>query len=252
MGQQKRRSLVSMRKTVNHRGFDMVYGVAGHLSRLLFPPRCLSCGEPGAAGRDICQACADGLPWLRSACQRCALPLPGADASSICGACQHSRSPLQLVRSAFVYQPPVNGLLLRFKFHRDLAAGRLLSALMAEALHDAERPQALVPVPLHRSRLRQRGYDQALELARPLARALRLPLWQGLHRQRSTPPQSALDAAGRKRNLRGAFTVHGQLPAHVVLLDDVMTTGATLHAAALTLHRAGVQRVDAWVCARVP
>ena len=77
-------------------------------------------------------------------------------------------------------------------------------------------------------------------------------LCRGLHRRRSTQPQSELDAVERKRNLRGAFIAAGQLPAHVVLLDDVMTTGATLHAAALTLHRAGVQRVDAWVCARVP
>ena len=169
-----------------------------------------------------------------------------------CGACQRSRSPLQAVQAAFTYNAPIDGLLLRFKFHHDLSAGRLLSALMLDALRAAERPQAIVPVPLHLSRLRQRGYDQTWELAKPLARALQLPLCRGLHRRRSTQPQSELDAMERKRNLRGAFIAVGQLPAHVVLLDDVMTTGATLHAAALTLHRAGVQRVDAWVCARVP
>src|SRR3546814_7526919 len=126
---------------------------------------------------------------------------------------------------------------------------------MAKALADAGRPQALLAVPLHRARLRTRGYDQALELARPLARALVIPLLPGaLVRSRATSPQSELDAARRRRNLRGAFSVapDTRLPAHVALVDDVMTTGATLHAAAIALRRAGVMRVDAWVCARVP
>jgi ComF family protein len=103
--------------------------------------------------------------------------------------------------------------------------------------------------------LRRRGYDQALELAKPLARALQLPLvTDALVRVRATAPQSELDAEARQRNLRRAFAcVEGvELPDHVVLVDDVMTTGATLQAAAKTLLRAGVQRVDAWVCARVP
>ncbi|MBT2748394.1 ComF family protein [Lysobacter sp. ISL-42] len=112
----------------------------------------------------------------------------------------------------------------------------------------------LIPIPLHRARLRERGYDQALELAPPLARELRLPLLDdALLRLRNTPAQSRLDAAHRRRNLRDAFAWRGaaSVPAHVVLIDDVMTTGATLHAAARTLRRVGVQRVDAWVCARV-
>jgi predicted amidophosphoribosyltransferase len=93
-----------------------------------------------------------------------------------------------------------------------------------------------------------------LELARPLARALALPLCtDALHRRHATAPQSELSALQRRRNVRAAFAVrkHLALPAHVVLVDDVMTTGATLHAAAIALRRAGVRRVDAWVCARV-
>ena len=126
---------------------------------------------------------------------------------------------------------------------------------MACALAGAERPQALVPVPLHTGRLRERGYDQALELTRPLARRLGLPLRDDLlRRARATAAQSTLDAGQRRRNLRGAFAVRGHcaLPAHVALVDDVMTTGATAHAAASALLRAGVARVDVWVCARVP
>jgi ComF family protein len=159
------------------------------------------------------------------------------------------------VVAPFLYGPPLDRWLPRFKFHHDLAAGRLLSQLMLEACAAAPRPDALVPVPLHRSRLRSRGYDQALELARPLARALALPLRTNLlARARATSAQSSLHALQRHRNLRGAFAAAPgrQPPAHVALIDDVMTTGATLHAAAHALRAAGVARVDAWVCARTP
>lgn len=174
----------------------------------------------------------------------------------MCGACLHRPPPLDGVRAAFVYAEPLDRLLPRFKFHHDLAAGALLSALMVQALRrdpPADWPDALVPVPLHRARLRQRGYDQALELARPLARSCGLPLRADLlQRVHATRAQSELDAAARRRNLRRVFEVRGGVPAHVVLVDDVMTTGATLEAAARALRRAGVARVDAWVCARVP
>lgn len=225
----------------------------------LWPARCLACAEPGAHGCDLCAACLAALPWNRHACALCAIPLPALaaspDAAQVCGTCLQRPPPLQATHAAFVYGAPLDRLLPRFKFHRDLAAGRLLAQLMAQSLAGAERPQALLPVPLHRARLRQRGYDQALELARPLARALRIPLLpDALVRTRATAQQSRLDATQRRRNLRKAFAVdtHAALPAHIALVDDVMTTGATLHAAADALRRAGVARVDAWVCARAP
>lgn len=223
-----------------------------HTCALLLAPRCLVCHAPGSDGLDLCAACRQALPWQPPACPRCALPTPGGEP---CGQCLRAPPPLHSTRAVFAYGVPLDQLVPRLKFHQDLAAGRLLAALMHPALQAAERPQALVPVPLHPTRLRERGYDQALELARPLARALRLPLRAGLlERVRATTPQSALDAATRAGNLRGAFHARAgaALPAHVALVDDVMTTGATLHAAARALRRAGVARVDAWVCARVP
>ena len=229
-------------------------GVRQRLGRLLgglWPRHCLVCGEACPA-ESLCPACRQALPWNRSACQRCALPLPVSVAA--CGHCLRRPPPLTVVHAAFRYEIPLDRLLPRLKFHDDLAAGRLLGGLMAEALAGTERPDALIPVPLHRRRLRSRGFDQTLELAVPLARALRLPLMDDiLMRMRETAPQSRLDAAARRRNLRRAFAVRegGVLPTHVALVDDVMTTGATLHAAADALQRAGVTRVDAWVCARV-
>ncbi|WP_460759860.1 ComF family protein [Lysobacter fragariae] len=234
-------------------------------AHLLWPSRCLACEAPGLDGLDLCDACFDALPWNRSACLSCAIPIPNPlPAPAVCGAClrreallarRRRRSALAEVHAACVYAAPLDRLLPRFKFHGDLAAGALLSQLMAQAFAGLPRPEAIVAVPLHRARLRRRGYDQALELARPLAAALDIPLHANLlQRIRATSPQSELSAAARRRNLKDAFAVDARapLPAHIALVDDVMTTGATLHAAAGALRRAGVARVDAWVCARVP
>lgn len=246
-----------MNKAVNFETLRTVDGglrtAARRLGALLWPPRCLLCGDAGHAGRDLCAPCLATLPWNQAACARCALPLP--EAAPACGACLRRPPPVEVTQAVFVYGFPVDRLLPRLKFHGGLAAGRLLAQLAADRLAGAERPDALVPVPLHRSRLRSRGYDQALELARPLARQLALPLRDDLLRRvRATAPQSRLDANARRGNLRHAFDVrtHSALPAHVALFDDVMTTGATLHAATRALRKAGVARVDAWVCARVP
>lgn len=197
----------------------------------LWPPRCLACGGRGRDGRDLCAGCDAELPRLGL--------VPGPP------------PPFACVCAAFHYRAPVDRWLRRLKFHGDLAAGRLLSALLAEAAAGAPRPEALVPLPLHRRRLRERGFDQALELARPLARALALPLRaDALVRVRATQAQTELGGRARRRNVLGAFAGRGTpLPAHVALVDDVMTTGATLAEAAKTLHEAGVQRVDAWVVA---
>lgn len=234
-------------------------GVVGRPGALR--PASPGCG-PTAGTLDLCRTCLGALPWMRAACARCARPLPAPAAA--CGLCLRRPPPQARSVAAFVYQAPLDRLLPRLKFHQDLAAGRSLALAMApafaEALAEGPPPAALVPLPLHRSRLRARGFDQTLELARPLARALALPLRADLlQRRRATAPQSRLDAAARRRNLRDAFTVvpprfgtGSPLPAHVVLFDDVMTTGATVQSAATALLRAGVKRVDVWVCARVP
>lgn len=231
--------------------------VLGQLAQVLWPPICLACGmaaEP-QADRALCSACFAALPWNENACCGCALPLQIEDAGRLCGACLRRKTrPLAEVHSTFVYAAPLDRLLPRFKFHQSLPAGRLVATLMADALHSAAaRPEALLPIPLHIARLRQRGYDQALELAKPLSRQLGIPLLCGvIKRHKATAPQSELDKQQRQRNLRDAFSLASNrpLPSHIALIDDVMTTGATLEAAARTLHRAGVARVDAWVAAR--
>ena len=240
-----------MAGTVNRVPFVEVDGVPAAPLAWLFPLRCVVCGEAGRDGRDLCRCCHATLPWQGPACPRCAVPTP---AGSTCGSCLLAPGPLTSVQAVFDYAFPLDRLLPRLKFHHDFAVGRVLAQCMSERLQRMPERAVIVPIPLHRARLRRRGYDQALELARPLARALQLPLdTHLLQRHRATTAQSRLDAAARQRNLRGAFSVTagGVPPAHVVLVDDVMTTGATLEAAAHVLREAGVQRVDAWACARV-
>jgi ComF family protein len=219
----------------------------------MLPPVCLLCGDVGADGIDLCAECAAELPRNPTCCARCALPL--AAAAALCGECLRRAPPWDAAWAPFRYGWPLDRLESRFKFSADLAAGRVLSRLWQRESCPVALPTWLLPVPLHRSRLRKRGYNQALELARPLARFLGVPLQQDvLQRRRATDAQTELDALTRRRNVRGAFGLRGRidLPAHVAILDDVMTTGATLAECTRVLKWAGVSRVDVWALARAP
>ena len=223
------------------------------LQRFVLPWRCLLCGAAGVAGMDLCADCAAELPRNRSCCARCALPL--ALPAAVCGECQRRMPPWDAAWAPFRYGWPLDRLESRYKFGADLAAGRVLAALWQHEPRPLGLPQLLLTVPLHAARLPQRGYNQALELARPLARGWRVPLRHDLlQRARATAAQTDLDARERRRNVRGAFDLRtGQtLPAHVAIIDDVMTTGATLAECARVLKRAGVARVDVWALARAP
>lgn len=229
----------------------------------VLPAHCLLCGGRSDLPRDLCHACASDLAQNRVACARCALPL--AAPAAWCGECLKNEPAFDAAFAPYLYEHPLDLLLTRLKFGHSLAAGRVLAELWIAALQAAladstvsALPNAIVPVPLHTARLRERGYNQALELAKPLAREFHIELVPRLlRRTRITAAQANLDAIARRKNLRGAFEVDADLlsakmPAHVVLLDDVMTTGTTLRECARTLKRAGVARVDVWALARAP
>jgi len=232
-----------------------VDGIAGRVLRFVLPPRCLLCGAAGDDERDLCAGCAGDFALNAVCCPRCALPLESP--APLCGECLRREPPFSRAWVPLRYGHPLDLLEARFKFHRDLAAGRVLAERMIERarIEGPDRPDALIPIPLHLTRLRERGYNQALELALPLAQALGIPLRADLLvRIQATPAQTGLDAKARRRNLRGAFEVGAgaSLPRHVALVDDVMTTGATLRECARALRRAGIARVDAWALARAP
>lgn len=231
---------------------EKVYDWLNFVQTAIYPRRCILCGSPGHGELDLCTTCTGMLPWNRTACSRCGSPLEVAGA--VCGPCQ--RKPPSFIRShiPFRYEAPLDTLLPQLKFRQKLYLAPLLAHLMMESTgqRDEPLPEVLLPVPLHAGRLRERGYNQALEIARPLARQLQIPLEQDLCiRERETQAQTSLTGSERRRNLRGAFTVNtGNVPRHVAIVDDVVTTGATVEELARTLRRAGVEMVEVWACAR--
>lgn len=227
----------------------------GHLEHWLFPAACVLCGKPGEDGRELCADCLNDLPYNSVACPRCALSLPvQAAAGNLCGRCQQNPPAYDRAFSLFQYTHPASKLILRLKFNAKLNMARLLGELMAAHLQQQAQtlPQLIIPVPLHRSRLRGRGFNQALELARPVARKLGIPIdYQSCVRTRKTAVQSKLPAKDKHANVKNAFSVIRPIHArHVAIVDDVMTTGHTLEEVAKVLRKAGVERIDVWVVAR--
>lgn len=223
----------------------------------LLPPVCVLCGGAGEIGtgktRDLCSACHATLPWAGSQCARCALPLSATNLEALCGNCQKQPPAFERCLSPFIYQAPLDQLLLGLKFNGQLAQARLLGELMADWVVSVldNPPDHIIPVPLHSARLRERGFNQSVELARPIAKRLGLALsTRDVWRIRATTPQSDLTRKQRLKNIKGAFAVRQPLNGNVVIVDDVMTTGSTAHELARTVLNAGAERVEVWVCAR--
>jgi len=233
----------------------MIYKWLKSAQYLIYPSTCLLCGGQGQQGRDICEGCLRELPRNLSCCPVCALPLPQEyGTSTTCGNCLTHHPGFDLSHAPFLYLPPIGRLIGDLKFNSGLTQARLLARLLGDFLETAMEgpPELLIPVPLHPSRLRERGYNQSLELARPLSRQFGIPLQYNLcTRIRATPHQLSLKKQDRARNVRGGFRVSGKLnAAHVALIDDVITTGATVSELARQLKKNGVERVDVWAVAR--
>ncbi len=218
----------------------------------IFP--CLLCGTSDSGRLGICSACEHALPHNLSACRRCALPIPDTRHAQLCGQCLGSPPPCHQAQVPYIYAAPLEGLITGLKFRQQLHYARLLSGLLTQHLTKNPRqyPECIVPVPLHPARLRERGYNQALELARPLARALGIRLEKNLvQRVRQTRPQTELKLASRAANLRQAFRL--KRPPnyrHVALVDDVITSGHTVNALACEFLQQGVEKVEVWAIAR--
>ncbi|MFT4173584.1 MAG: ComF family protein [Rhodocyclaceae bacterium] len=214
----------------------------------LWPQRCHVCS--GHAGpHPLCDACAGELPRLPTACcPVCGLP---ATRGALCGRCLHRLPHFDATGVSLAYDFPVREMILAYKRGRAFHLEPWLSHVLRENW-PAGAVDAIVPMPLHRRRLRERGFNQSAELARRLGRWVATPVWcRVLQRVRDTPHQVGLRLAARRRNLRGAFACRRRLDGlHIVLVDDVMTSGASLDAAARELKRAGAARVTCLVVAR--
>ncbi|MDC0661703.1 ComF family protein [Marinobacter sp. SS21] len=220
---------------------------------------CVACLAPGATS-GLCPQCLAQLPRNRWACRRCALPLPGtAQPEALCGQCQTQPPPFWLTEAPWLYHFPVDQLIGRYKYQRQLSLGHpLIHAFvdhMAQVLetHPERRPELMVPSPMHPKRQRQRGFNQAEDIAEQLGCRLNIP-WSItlIERSRSARRQSGLNRQQRQDNLRGIFQARGRAPRRVAIIDDVMTTGATARALAQALASAGAQEIQVWALARTP
>ncbi len=225
----------------------MLASLGRHAASLLFGGSCFLCR--GAARGILCERCDADLPRLDAQhCPRCALASPSG---AVCGRCLTQPPAYDATTAALAYRFPADVLVQSLKFRGELALAPFLGKLLSECI-SSKNADCMVPVPLSAERLRSRGYNQALEIARHVANAIGVRLApDACVRRRATSVQMDLPLAERARNVRGAFEcprlVEG---ATVAVLDDVMTTGATLDEIAATLKRAGAARVVNWVVAR--
>lgn len=219
---------------------------------LVAPERCAWC-ESADASEGVCAGCESELPWNRVACPNCAQPMPVA---ATCSKCLRRAPSFDSAWTAFVHVEPIRRGVLQLKYGARFEHARVLGTLMGRALASRLEPlpDLLIPVPLSRLKLMKRGYNQAQEVARAVSRVLKVPVDARAARLLRAPhDQIGQTAAQRRRNLRGAFGLERSLKGlRVALVDDVMTTGATLDALARAARKAGAISVEAWAIARAP
>lgn len=202
----------------------------------------------------LCSACAAELPRLPVMhCQRCAEPLVGTQTEE-CARCLSDPPPYDRAYCALAYAPPVSILISWFKYHHMLRLTETLAHLMLAYVRTRSEPlpDCILPVPLHPVRIRERGFNQATEIARSLSRHTRVPYDKAcVVRIKKTPPQTSLKRALREKNLKGAFALRRRPPpGRIAVLDDVMTTGTTFAEIAKLLKRNGVEYIEVWSLAR--
>ena len=234
------------------------------LVELLLPRHCVLCNA--RSEHNLCQGCYTDLPVIRDACFRCAIPLGSlqtnanmeVNQSALCGQCIKRPPAFDHTVAALEYQFPVNVLVRRFKFKRSLACGVVLSDRLSKSVESAypdheNLPECLVPVPLHPLRQFRRVYNQAELIAIDIGKRLGIPVRSQLLRRTSrTRSQPGLTATERRKNLKDAISARKVGSSHVALVDDVMTTGATVSECASALKKAGARHVSVWVAARAP
>jgi ComF family protein len=233
--------------------FDTVRRGALDVARVALPQRCELCA--GVSGTDlVCQACMRDLPWLSIGCPVCAVPTSGG---SVCGQCLNEPPAFDATIAAFSYAFPIDRLIHALKYQGRLAlaewcADAILARRDRIGAGTGSRPLRLLALPLAVERQRERGYNQAFEIARVIGARIGLPpLVRGFTRVRATPPQAALPWTERAKNVRGAFECELDLTGlTIAVVDDVMTTGASLAEAAKVLKTSGAAAVENWVVAR--
>lgn len=231
----------------------------GSLLSLCFPPKCAICGSDTASGVHLCETCAGEIEHIREPfCARCSTPFHGAITEEfVCADCKERGQHFECAVACYLSTGPVRDFIHGFKYQRQTYLRHALAGWLAQTLDDpriAGRPfDALVPVPLHHVRRREREFNQAEVLAELVAPKSGRPVWNALRRIRSTPTQTRLDRAERMENLSGAFVVRKPAQVdgrHLLLVDDVFTTGSTVEECSRVLLKAGAASVRVITVAR--
>lgn len=223
----------------------------------VLPHHCLVCNTLSDLDKDICNVCWLSLPWMLSSCKQCGRALDIAHTGPLyCGECLKNPPAYDNTITPLIYQDSVISLITKLKFYSNFAAARLFAEFLAErvlARHKPEDlPSLIIPVPLHPKRLFRRGYNQANLVAMHLSRLTNIPYSQSFcHRVRHSIPQSKTSATSRRANMTEAFKMLKPCQAHhIAIIDDVMTTGATVGTLSQILKKQGVQAVSVWCVAR--
>jgi len=231
------------------------------IADLIFPPRCAACGNllERHDSLPFCPSCLEGIHFIRSPlCHRCGVPFPVSDGDDhLCGDCLIAEKPYAVARSVGRYEDTLLTAIHRFKYRGKTGIGEVLGGLMADfagRIWDMRVFERIIPVPLHRNRLRERGFNQAVILARNISKRFDIPLdFTSLRREIFTPPQVGLGKEARSANVHNAFTVsHPERIAgrKILLVDDVYTTGSTLEECSRVLIRAKAETVALLTLAR--
>jgi len=234
---------------------DLAAALYQRCVQTVYPPSCVLCGSAGFDQMDICASCYHGLPWIDSACSQCALPVAdGTERALLCGQCLQRPPAFDRSLSLFSYKDDAIRLIHQLKFEDKLANARLLGHMLAAAVLRDNRalPDCIVPVPLHRQRMRRRGYNQSLELARVVGRVCSIPVdRQSVVRVRDTQSQTGLNKTQRRQNIRAAFELRDTFDVErVAIVDDVVTTTSTVNELTRILKNSGVGSVHVWSIAR--
>jgi ComF family protein len=222
----------------------------GTIIKQLLPAQpCVLCGSMSRNGL-WCDACDAALPYHNAPhCPVCALPTAQGE---VCGRCQKKPPAFTGTITVYSYQFPVDKLIQAMKYREQLALSRIFAEKLAQRTDPGRLPDYLIPMPLHPAKLQSRGYNQAQLIAAPLAKLLNIPLLaHACRRLRDTPSQTSLPWQARGRNVRGAFACDMNLSGkHIALVDDVMTTGASMNELASAVKKCGAGEISAWVVAR--
>lgn len=236
-----------------------------YFKQVIFKHNCVLCDSNIDAlegnTHTVCKACLNDLPWHpKTACPQCGLASSGAGLNrTVCGSCINSPPDFDATHAVFFYQFPIDAMMQRYKYGNSLNIGHTFGQFISSKIFLEDHNKnidIIIPMPMHPQRLKERGFNQALEIAKVLAKNCKEKLdFKSAERIKLTPPQASLPLKERVKNIKGAFKVNAERlnqfqGKRVAIVDDVMTTGASLNELAKTLKKAGAVHVECWVIAR--